>query len=73
MTNKQTDRLLDILERFAAIASRWADAEYPIQNEATEATISRVGDRPLPQSVEEYQAFEPQGPSAFEKRLRNQA
>ena len=70
MTNLQLNRLLDILDRAVKVAERWADREYPVIDENTEATISRVGDRALPQSPEEYAAFEPQGPSAFEKRLR---
>jgi hypothetical protein len=41
------------------VAERWADKEYPLASEE-EATISRVGDRPLPQTEEEYKAFEPE-------------
>ena len=59
MTAKQLDRLLDIIDRAVKVAERWADREYPVADE-TEATISRVGDRPLPQSVEAYNTFEPQ-------------
>ena len=71
MTAKQLDRLIDILDRAVKVAERWADREYPQIDENAEVTISRVGDRALPQSPEEYAAFEPQGPSAFEKRLRS--
>ena len=68
MTAKQLDRLIDILDRSVKVAERWADKEYPLASEE-EATISRVGDRAIPQSVEEYKAFEPE-PSALEKRIR---
>ena len=71
MTAMQLNRLIDILDRAVKVAERWADREYPLINENEEATISRVGDRQRPQSVEEYNAFEPEGPSAFEKRLRS--
>ena len=54
------NRLLDIIDRAVKVAERWADREYPLINENEEATISRVGDRQRPQSVEEYNAFEPQ-------------
>jgi hypothetical protein len=67
MTAKHLDRLLDILDRAVKVAERWADKEYPLASEE-EATISRAGDRPLPQSVEEYKAFEPEQ-SSLEKRL----
>lgn len=70
MTAKQIDRLISVLERFADVATRWADAEYPIENEV-EGTISRVGDRQRPQSVEEYKYFEAEEPSTLEKRLRS--
>ena len=60
MTAMQLDRLLSILDRAVKVAERWADREYPLIDDTEEATISRVGDRPLPQSVEEYNAFEPQ-------------
>jgi hypothetical protein len=75
VTGKQIDRLLDILERFAEVAERWADREYPQINETTEATISRVGDHRPPQSVEQYNAFEPEEDrlQKFEKRLKHQA
>ena len=71
MTPKQIDRLLDILDRAVKVAERWADREYPLINENEEATISRVGDQPLPQSVEAYNAFEPEEDSAarLKKRL----
>ena len=59
MTAKQLDRLLSILDRAVKVAERWADKEYPKADEATEATFSRVGDSPLPQSVDQYKAFEP--------------
>ena len=60
MNNKQIDALLRILDRAVKVAERWADLEYPKTDENVEATISRVGDRPLPQSVQEYNAFEPE-------------
>lgn len=69
MTAKQLDRLLGILDRAVKVAERWADVEYPVRNEE-EATISRVGDRPIPQSREEYEAFEEVG--RFETRLRSE-
>ena len=70
MTAKQLDRLLDIIDRAVKVAERWADREYPVADDS-EATISRVGDRPLPQSVEAYNAFEPEEDSAarLKKRL----
>lgn len=70
MTALQLNRLLDILDRAVKVAERWADREYPQIDESTEATISRVGDRPLPQTPAEYQAFEPEE-SPLAKRLRN--
>jgi hypothetical protein len=73
MTGKQIESLLSILDRAVKVAERWADREYPVADEDTEATISRVGDRTLPQSPEEYAAFEPEEDriEAFAKRLRN--
>ena len=68
MTAKHLDRLIDILDRAVKVAERWADREYPQSDEATEASFSRVGDQPRPQSLEEYKAFEPE-PSSLEKRL----
>jgi len=70
MTAKQIDALLRIIDRAVKVAERWADREYP-QSDEVEATISRVGDRPLPQSREEYNAFEPQEDpvEAFAKRI----
>ena len=65
VTAMQLNRILDILDRAVKVAERWADREYPTANEE-EATISRVGDRTLPQSPEEYQRFEPE-----EDRLQN--
>ena len=74
MTVKQIDRLLDIIDRAVKVAERWADREYPIANEE-EATISHVGDRSRPQSVEEYQNFEPEEEAVtrFAKRLRSRS
>ena len=69
MTAKQLDRLLSILDRAVKVAERWADREYPQINDE-EATISRVGERPLPQSVEEYNKFEPEDSGRFEQRFR---
>lgn len=73
MTRIQVNRLLDILDRFAKVAERWAEREYPVQNENEEGYISRVGDRPVPQSVQEYNNFEPEEDrlAQFEKRLRH--
>ena len=70
MTPKQIDRLLDILDRAVKVAERWVDREYPVADDS-EATISRVGDQPLPQSVEAYNAFEPEEDSTarLKKRL----
>jgi hypothetical protein len=70
MTAIQINRLLDIIDRAVTVAERWADREYPKPDENAEITISRVGDRELPQSPEEYEKFDPPQPSAFEKRLR---
>jgi hypothetical protein len=73
MTTKQIDRLLDILSRAVKVAERWADREYPVADE-TEATISRVGDRPLPQTVQEYNELEPEETvGRFEQRFRAQS
>lgn len=71
MTTKQMDKLLSILDRAVKVAERWADREYPVHDEAAEVTISRVGDRPLPQTIEEYNALEPEG--RFEKAFRSQS
>lgn len=71
MTAKQLDRLIDILDRSVKVAERWADKEYPLASEE-EATISCVGDRPLPQTVEEYEAFESEV-GRFEKAFRSRA
>lgn len=75
MTTKQIDRLLDILDRAVKVAERWADREYPEVDENTEATISRVGDRTRPQTIEEYNAFEPEETaiSRLAKRINHQA
>lgn len=71
MTPKQIDKLLSILDRAVKVAERWADREYPVIDEKTEATISRVGDRTLPQTVEEYRRFEPEEDrlQTFKQRL----
>jgi hypothetical protein len=62
MNARQIDALLSIIDRAVKVAERWADREYPVADETNDDKIgiSRVGDRPLPQSVEEYNAFEPQ-------------
>lgn len=72
MTAVQLNRIIDIFDRAVKVAERWADREYPVSDENAEGFISRVGDRPLPQSVEEYKEFEPQ-PGRFEQSFRNQA
>lgn len=59
MTGKQIDRALDIAERLIKVVERWSIEEYPEANETPAATISRVGDRSTPQSIEEYHSFEP--------------
>ena len=69
MTAKQLDRLIDILDRAVKVAERWADREYPQIDENAEVTISRVGDRPLPQSAEEYEKLEPET-GRFESAFR---
>lgn len=71
MTAKQLDRLLGILDRAVKVAERWAESEYPVRNEAEEATISRVGDRPIPQTRAEYEAL-PEEIGRFENRLRSE-
>lgn len=74
MTAKQLDRMLSIIDRAVKVAERWADREYPIPDETTEVTISRVGDRPLPQSPEEYAKLEAEEEvGRFEKRFRTQS
>lgn len=71
MTSKQLDRLLSILDRAVKVAERWADREYPIADENAQVTISRVGDRPLPQTPKEYEEFEPEADlKRFEQRFR---
>ncbi len=67
MTIKQLDRLLGILERFATVAERWADVEYPVRDE-TEATFSRVGEVPEPETRGEYDALEV---GRFESKIRS--
>lgn len=75
MTAKQIDRLLGILDRAVKVAERWADREYPEIDETTEATISRVGERTRPQTIEEYNSFEPEETalSRLAKRIHHQA
>lgn len=75
MTSKQLDRLLSIFDRAVKVAERWADREYPEIDENTEATISRVGERTPPQTIEEYNAFEPEETalSRLAKRIHHQA
>lgn len=70
MTAKQLDRLLMVFERIAAVAERWADMEYPVTNETHEATISRVGERPIPQSRAEYEELPVEEVGRFESKLR---
>jgi hypothetical protein len=73
MTAMQLNRLLDIVDRAVKVAERWADREYPVADE-TEATISRVGDRPLPQTVQEYNELKPEETAGrFEQRFRAQS
>lgn len=71
MTGKQLDQLISILDRAVKVAERWADREYPQIDENTEATISRVGERTPPRSVEEYNRFEPEEDrlAAFAKKI----
>jgi hypothetical protein len=70
VTSKQIDRLLDIFSRAVKVAEQWADREYPVVDE-TEATISRVGERPLAQSVREYNELEPEETvGRFEQKFR---
>jgi hypothetical protein len=69
VTGKQIDRLLTIFERFAAVAERWADTEYPKRDGTEEAEVYRVGQQTEPQSKEEYDQLEPQI-GRFEKRFR---
>lgn len=71
MTAKQLDALISILGRAVKVAERWADVEYPVRNEDEEATISRVGDRPIPQSKAEYEALPVDAPGRFESKLRS--
>ena len=66
MTGKQIDKLIAVLERFASVAERWADREYPVHDE-TPVEIYRAGATEEPQSREEYQALE--GPGRFEKNF----
>lgn len=66
----QIDRFLTALERFATVAERWADVEYPVRNEGEKATMSRVGDRPLPQSKQEYDELPVEEIGRFESKLR---
>jgi len=70
MTGKQIDRTLDLFERAVKVIERWADHEYPVSNEKIQGTISRVGDRPLPQSVEEYISFEASEKDGLTRRHR---
>ena len=67
MTPEQIDRLLALLERFAIVAERVADVEYPKRDENQTAELYHVGKPPEPQSKEEYDAFDAGG--RFAKRL----
>jgi hypothetical protein len=68
VTPKQIDRLLNILDRFATVAERWADKEYPKRDEAEENPgVFRVGETKDPQSKAEYDALPDTEPGRFEK------
>ena len=67
MNPEQINRLLDLLERFAIVAERAADVEYPKRDESEKAELYHVGKPPEPQSREEYDAFDAGG--RFAKRL----
>ena len=58
MTAKQIDKLLSILDRFATVAERWAEVEYPKRDENAEIEIYTSGHRSEPQSTEEYEQLE---------------
>jgi len=69
MTAKQLDRALDILERFATVAERWADVEYPKRDDSQEETyLSKVGATKEARSPEEYAAL-PDDIGRFESRF----
>jgi hypothetical protein len=69
MTKAQVDRLLDILDRAVKVAEKWAEAEYPIPNESDEAEVYRVGEKPEPQSREEYNQLPQEG--RFERQFKS--
>lgn len=68
MTAKQLDRIISVLERALKVAERWADVEYP-ERDASEAEIYRTGERPEPNSREEYAALPVEEPGRFERKL----
>ena len=48
MNPEQINRLLDLLERFAIVAERAADVEYPKRDENQIAELYHVGNPPEP-------------------------
>lgn len=69
MTGKQIDRFLDIFDRAVNVAERWAEREYPVSNDNEEGSISRVGEKHLPQTEAEYKEFEAEETGRFESRF----
>ena len=67
MTSKQIDKLLSILDRFASVAERWVDVEYPKPETVTEAEIYRQGHPDEPETKEAYEELE----GRFEKKYRD--
>lgn len=58
MTGKDLNRFLIILERFATVAERWADVEYPKRDDSSEeAEFYKVGEQREAKSPEEYAAL----------------
>lgn len=69
MTPKQIDKLIVILDKFAAVAERWADVEYPKPENIPDAEIYRQGHPDEPDSKEAYSDL-PEAEGRFEKRFR---
>jgi hypothetical protein len=61
------DRFMDILARFASVAERWADVEYPVRD-ASEAEIYKAGSPDEPNSREAYEAL-PEADNRFVRKF----
>jgi hypothetical protein len=70
MTGNHINRLLTVIERFASVAERWADVEYPKHDENTqEAELYKQGERREANTPQEYNELPDDPPGRFERTI----